>query len=835
MKERFKRIATRAMLLTTLAVMPTQMWAVPALPVRSTVTLADGTKVEATLQGDEHLHFFRLDDGRLALPQNDGNYRLASEQEVSTLWTERMTEARKRQSTRLMKARGEELWTPVWQKSGRAAAKKYAAKASTAFQGQKRGLVILVNFTDLYMSVPNPQATFNDFFNKEGYNQGGMTGSVHDYFASQSYGQLDLLFDVVGPVTMSQPHSYYGEDKDGSTNANIKEMVEEACRKADSQVDYTRYDWDGDGEVDQVFFIFAGYAQSQGAPSDCIWPHEWSVSERNLSFDGVRIGTYACSSELRGKEGTEMDGIGTACHEFSHCLGIMDHYDTQGSNYGMGSWDVMASGSYNNSSRTPSGYTAYERWVSGWLEPVEINKATYVQNMKALVDEPEAYVLYNDYNPNEFYLLENRQQKSWDSGHNGHGLLVVHVDYDRNTWLYNQINVDANRQRMTIIPADASLNSGSTSGDPWPGSMHKTSLTDATSPAAIVYNAGPDGYAFMGKPLTEIAEDEARGQISFACMRGTLPTPVLGEVSDVTSSSFSIDWQPVEGATSYEISLHEKPAPYATPEQACVLKEDFSKCVTKSIGLSSIGNKLDKYLSTMGWTGTNLFTSPNYLKMGKGDKMGTLLTPSLDTPLADDITIVLTMAPYAGNDKVSGSLKIQVKGKSLSGSFSAKDKKTFFFTASGIAEPFTLSIEPSTVGYISYLAVYDGSFTQEQLGFEKEEDDDQKSILAEDGKHAVKRKVGTTTTFTTTEPHYTFTGLTSTSKYTVTVRALTDLGPSKWSLEKEVKLDQTSIAAPVATDKTANTNTGVYNLQGQPVAHPQHGIYISNGKKVLLK
>lgn len=827
-------------MMTALLVAPAELLAVPAKPVRRTVTLADGTKVEATLQGDEHLHFFRLDDGRVAIPQDGGRYRLSTLREVREVWTERMQEARERQTARLQKARGGELLAltrqaDTWQGAGSNALRAKSHKANSIYQGQKRGLVILVNFSDLTMSVSNPQSTYNDFFNKVGYNQGGMTGSVHDYFYSQSYGQFDLQFDVVGPITLRKPHGYYGADQNGSKDVYVHEMVRDACQAVDAQVDFSRYDWDGDGWVDQIFFVYAGYGQNFGAPDDCIWPHEHTIAYQGLKLDGTGIGTYACSCELRGTEGKQMDGIGTACHEFTHCMGIMDHYDTSGDNFGMGHWDVMCSGSYNNDSRTPSAYTAYERWVSGWLEPVEINKATYVQAMKPLEDEPEAYVLYNDYAPNEFYLLENRQQKGWDGGQDGHGLLVVHVDYDEYAWRANSLNTIADHQRMTIIPADGLLTLGTHAGDPWPGTSRKTSLTDVTSPAATVYNAGPNDYSFMGKPLTEIAEDEARGQISFACMRGTLPTPVLGEVSDVTSSSFSIDWQPVEGATSYEVSLHEKPAPYATPEQASVLKEDFSKCVTKSIGLSSIGNKLDKYLSTMGWTGTNLFTSPNYLKMGKGDKMGTLLTPSLDTPLADDITIVLTMAPYAGNDKVAGILRIQVKGKSLSGSFSAKDKKTFFFTASGIAEPFNLSIEPSTVGYISYLAVYDGSFTQEQLGFEKEEDDDQKSIMAEDGKHAVKRKVGTTTTFTTTEPHYTFTGLISTSKYTVTVRALTDLGPSKWSLEKEVKLDQTSIAAPVATDKTANTNTGVYNLQGQPVAHPQHGIYISNGKKVLLK
>lgn len=837
MRERAKRLAARTVLLTAMTVVPAQMLAVPAKPVRRVVTMTDGTKVEATLQGDEHLHFFRLDDGRVALPQDGGRCRVATEREVGVVWTERMAEARKRQSNRLRTANGGELWTPRTDgQYGSDVSRRNVRKANSAYQGQKRGLVILVNFSDLKMSVEQPEVTFRDFFNKEGYNQGGMSGSVHDYFRDQSYGQFDLQFDVVGPVTLNKTHSYYGGDQDGRHDANVHDMVVEACNAVDDRVDFSRYDWDQDGQVDQIFFVYAGYGQNYGAPDDCIWPHEHTIAYRNLRLDGIAIGTYACSCELRGTQGTQPDGIGAACHEFSHCMGIMDHYDTSGDNFGMGDWDVMCSGSYNDSSRTPSAYTAYERWVSGWLEPVEINKATYVQGMKPLEDEPEAYVLYNDYNRNEFYLLENRQQKGWDAAQDGHGLLVVHVDYDERTWYTNQINVDATHQRMTIIPADGSLSGSNQAGDPWPGTVRKSSLTDTSSPAAAVYTEGPDGYAFMGKPLTDITEDEARGLVSFACMRGALPTPVLGEVTDITDTSFSLSWGDVEGATSYEISMREKPAPYATPEQACVVNEDFAKCWSKSSGLGSIGNKLDQYTTAPGWTGTNVYTSPKYLKMGAGSKMGTLITPQLDTPLADGITIVMTLEPYTENTTLSGSVIIKLKSGTMTGTFNVEGKKTLIFSASEIAEPFQLSIEPAQVGCISRLSVYDGEFSAEQLGITDGDggEEDAQSIMSGTSRRAVKHKVGTTTTYTTTQSHYTFTGLNSTSKYYVTVRALTDLGPSKWSLEREVRLDQTAVRNPAALP--ADGSDTWYDLQGRRLpGRPQPGLYIHDGRKVMVR
>lgn len=44
-----------------------------------------------------------------------------------------------------------------------------------------------------------------------------------------------------------------------------------------------------------------------------------------VRLDGVYCNRYACSTELTGGEmNSEMDGIGTVCHEFSHVLGLPD-------------------------------------------------------------------------------------------------------------------------------------------------------------------------------------------------------------------------------------------------------------------------------------------------------------------------------------------------------------------------------------------------------------------------------------------------------------------------------------------------------------------------------
>ena len=52
---------------------------------------------------------------------------------------------------------------------------------------------------------------FKRFFNEEGYKEYGNEGSVRDYFKKQSYGKLNIDFDVVGPFTVSHKMEYYGK------------------------------------------------------------------------------------------------------------------------------------------------------------------------------------------------------------------------------------------------------------------------------------------------------------------------------------------------------------------------------------------------------------------------------------------------------------------------------------------------------------------------------------------------------------------------------------------------------------------------------------------------
>lgn len=491
-------------------------FSIPAKRGWRTVTLANGTSIEVQQMGDEHANWFVDRDNRALDIDENGIVSYLTESQLQ----ERKTWGRSCHKTmnKIREARLENM-----RKSNLSASKsRRAGSMSGDYTGEKKCLIILVQFPDLEMTH-----THEEFFkqaNERGYSDHGGVGSISDYFYDQSYGKMRIDFDVAGPYTLSEEMSYYGQKGIIRKDKRAGLMVWEAVKAADKDVNYADYDWNNDGQVEQIYVVYAGYGEATGGKANTVWPHQWSLSaaatlgecEGPVHADGVTVDTYACGNELESNRGTQMVGIGTMCHEFSHCLGYPDVYDTNYINFGMNSWDIMDSGSYNGNSDIPAGYTSYERWAAGWLEPTVLNEPCEVSEMKALVEEPEAYVIYNDAHKKEFYMLENRQKKGWDAGLGGHGMLVVHVDYDRDAWMYNNVNTTIGHQRMTVIPADDSQSTWNLNGDPFPGSSKKTELTDTSTPAATLYNENPEGNKYMSKPITNI--QEKNGLISFNFM-----------------------------------------------------------------------------------------------------------------------------------------------------------------------------------------------------------------------------------------------------------------------------------------------------------------------------
>lgn len=527
--------------------------AVPAKKgVKRTIKLADGTSVVAELKGDEFASYWQADDGKCYVQDVDSRtFKITDKAQVVNRGLAKRQKANDARIKRFAK-RGP---------------KREITGAFSHFTGIKKGLIILVNFKDVKFGRTHTRTMFDNIANKKGFtNSLGFKGSVKDYFLAQSNGQFELDFDVVGPYTLSQDMAYYGaHGKDGQVDVKPGHMVLEACQMADKDVNYADYDWDGDGEVDQVFVIYAGFGEADGGSEDTIWPHEsrlssW-VGNPYATKDGVSVNTYACGNEntkdMLGR--SRINGIGTICHEFSHCLGYPDLYDTNYSgNFGMGSFDLMCSGSYNGESFCPPNYSAYEKWIAGWITPTVLDKPASVKGMQAQdVKYGQAFVVYNDNNKNEYYLIENRQQNVgiWDNLLPASGMMITHVDYDKNIWEWNNVNTIVNysgdyaylsndHQRLTIFHADNEEGSSADSqaGDLYPFNGNN-SLTDTSSPAATIYQGGTT----MGKPITNITQNED-GSIDFDFMGGSNDNIITGvhfiendEMSSFGQGVYSLD------------------------------------------------------------------------------------------------------------------------------------------------------------------------------------------------------------------------------------------------------------------------------------------------------
>ena len=483
----------KSILSLVLLLMAVVAHAIPAQPnLWRTILLKDGTSVYARLTGDEHLHYWEDKQRQAYLDCGNG---------LEPLTPQRLQTLRKQAITRLQRQAAPVSKAP-------AAKGANAKKASVSYTGKKKGLIILVQFSDMKFQQADPVAYYQRVANEEGFREGKFIGSVHDYFSQQSNGKFDLTFDVVGPYTLG-PYASYGANNANGRDTNAQGMISAAVGSANSaNIDFSPYDWNGDKEVEEVYVLYAGRGEATGGDASTVWPHKSELSPVFTTHDGYTVSVYACSNEMR--TATMPEGIGTICHEFSHCLGFPDMYDiyhngTSGGNYGMGSWDLMDSGSHNGDGYYPPSYTAYEKMVAGWVDPVVLTDNTTVTGLKTIGDGGQAYIFYNPATENEYYMMENRKREGFDAKLPASGLMVYHVDYSPLVWAYNCPNAYLDgvndHERMTFIPADGLRTSDTESGDTWPYGNTST----LASGKATCFNANTDGSNLMNISLSNIA------------------------------------------------------------------------------------------------------------------------------------------------------------------------------------------------------------------------------------------------------------------------------------------------------------------------------------------
>ena len=519
--------------------------AMPAKPGWQTVTQSDGTTLKVQTVGNAFTGTILTSDGLAVEQGKDGDFYYFSS--LTGLSTVRAHEVGQRSATETafinvqrgnLKKEARPRYVPGRPNTFGVGGSN--AESGVPAQGQRHIPIILVEFKDKKFNNTREQIINAMLMGNS---------SVGQYFRDQSNGLYEPEFDVFGIYTLSQNREYYGgHSSSGDNDQRLGSFVTEAVQMAAADgVSFKPFDTNNDDYCDVVIVIYAGVGEAQASSNhpEAIWPCNWNLSSASYYGQGGNgafrpqtrdpyVDVFAVFNELHGSNDntTTIDGIGTFAHEFGHCLGLPDFYDTAyGGHYGLGSWDIMCMGCYNNDTYTPSGYSAYEKNFMGWLEYITPMPGSYytlpAMNQKNQATD-KAVCITSDLNQNEFFILENRKRQGWDRYLPGEGIMITHVTYDQQRWWYNTPN-NEDIQLMTIMNADDSWSYYDEGTDLWPQSG-KTEFTDNSTPSAklnMKANGSITGSAgYLGKPVTEIVNN-GDGTVSFWYMKGAATNPVI--------------------------------------------------------------------------------------------------------------------------------------------------------------------------------------------------------------------------------------------------------------------------------------------------------------------
>ena len=550
-------------------------FAAKAYPGIVTVTQSDGTELNVRIYGDEHFNWLTTEDGVLLVKEGN-NYYIAETTSYGTLKATNYIahNANKRVPAEIKAIKKQDLSRFRSYAIKKASPAKAMGTGNSGVKyfphsGSPKALVILVEFSDTpFQSGEKAKNVFEHFLKgkaedalPDGYEAytGSYAkanlrnnGSVSDYFYVMSQGTYTPQFDVVGPYKLNHSSLYYGQgDKD-----NTQALVSDACKAADGDVDFSEYDADGDGMVDLVYIIYAGYpASMSGNPND-IWPK--SGTGDFGTYDGKKVSRFGVHAELNfglelnQKNGFLLSGIGLFCHEFSHTLGLPDLYPTVDAskvdNQNPEMWDLMDGGEYTyNGGYCPTPYSPWEMDAMGWATPIELSDEKQTVTLKSYGKERVAYKIKGE--NNEYLLLQNIQKGGWWTGvahvYNT-GMLVWRIDYNNeDVNLFDNPNNTIGKPKVMIVPADgyviSDYNKGegkkytnddykaSLKGDPFPGTTNRTELL------SVVLN-----NSTLEKPIYNIKEENGVITFDYLDNISAIQLPSVEETDMTTKQIFSL-------------------------------------------------------------------------------------------------------------------------------------------------------------------------------------------------------------------------------------------------------------------------------------------------------
>lgn len=615
-------ILTQIFLLFSLACM-----GIPARKGELTLRQPDGSTFRALMAGDEFTRIKTTAAGNAIIQSPDGWWCYAvydtDGNKTSSGWKvghdvpHEIIESSRRIPYSILseKARESRAAMPFTEEESviRKLRRQYSATKSEDETVTKHGLVILAEFSDVQFKFKKDD--FTRLLTEEGYSLNGATGCAKEYFDDQFGGTVRFDFQVSDIITLPRTRAYYGANDNSGNDKAPAEMIRDACKLADENIDFSLYDDDGDGNVDNVFLFFAGPDEAEGAAEECIWSHAWyiysSTARLDLTCDGKRIDRYACSSELsltydkEGNVSTNISTIGTFCHEYSHTFGLPDFYDTDYESSGgisAGFWgqtSLMDSGNYNNLGNTPPYFNALERMLLGLQEPVVLEE-TGNYTLAPIHKGGPSYILKTD-TDDEYFLFECRAREGWDEYIGGNGMLVYHIDASDGgytVWNHlNEVNIDPSHQKADLMEADGRADAFTTVQEYAQGRQNLsgiffpfhdvTSLSKDTTPGLVSWDGTKSTWS-----ITAIRRDGENINFNLLGETGVEPPVVKSLTSEIFAdaaiirfeSSFiyegkaSVSWgRPGREMTELEVG------PYSPGRYAVILEDLESSGTTYEV------------------------------------------------------------------------------------------------------------------------------------------------------------------------------------------------------------------------------------------------------------
>lgn len=526
------------------ATIPT--FAIPAKLGVTSYRQPDGSTINIRLEGNANLHFATTEDGTLLTMGDDGFYQLAAvtnEGMVVATGIKASSDLAPTMGVKLndvrAKIRKAGSSNPEPGKVSQSGLGKYSNNYPT--KGEVKVPILLVEFNDVKFTEGYPEY-FRNMVSGD-FDMYDCPGNLQQYFEFQSKGKFTPKFDVYGPVSLPQNILYYASNAGQGWDVYANKMISDAAKEAfnNQGVKFSMYDEDKDGEIDFLYVVYAGYSEARGYdPNQTIWPNAGQI-KKNGNFcivDGVWVNTYACSNELIS-EG-EFEGMANIIHEYSHIIGLPDlyttgdkfHYNTPGP------YSILDYGVYVNDGRTPPNYGAYELNALEWSYPFMVEDTGTIE-LDDISTGQFAMIATSD--RNEFFLFENRQNKGWDQHLPAHGLLIYHIDYKKQDFENNAVNVDPDHQRVDLIEANDTpgfnINYGKEDANcnnwTFPGLTGNREFTFESTPAFATWNGDDPGL-----PITNIRE--INGLVIFDVAGGD-PEYVDPEPDDIVSGINSLE------------------------------------------------------------------------------------------------------------------------------------------------------------------------------------------------------------------------------------------------------------------------------------------------------